>query len=252
MTSAPSAVARRAASARRSTLPSRSPTVVFNWPSAIRTTSGAYRPARGAPVLLEAADVHVVRLPHEVGTALPVPDHRSDEPLEVVACLIERPAVAADLGVLATLEVRGDALPDLRVLVAESAHVAGEAWRPIEDLVVQAVGLFRHEDVLLEGVANLVELFQDRRRPARDAPRRGRRQRLLEVHERVVQGLPALARRVQRSGQILVFKHGRTPYRRVYPASKGRVGYGAPHPRRYSCATGSQRSGRDSERSRWL
>src|SRR6476620_9605897 len=116
--SAPAAVARRAASARRSTLPSRSPTVVFSWPSAIRTTPGAYPPARAAPVLVEAADVDVVRLPHQVGAALAVPDHRPDEALEVVASLIQWPPLAADLGLLETLEVGRDARADLRVLVA--------------------------------------------------------------------------------------------------------------------------------------
>ena len=92
--------------------------------------------------------------------------------------------------------------------------------RPLQDLVVEAVLLLRDQDVLLERVVNLVELLQDGRRPVRD-PAGGRRgQSLFEVHERVVQRLPTLAGCVQGSGQVLVFRHGRTPYRRVLPKSK--------------------------------
>ena len=130
------------------------------------------------------ADVEVVRLPDEVGAALAVPDHRADEALEVVARLFERPRVGS----------RSSCRPACAIIFAMPAVISGcssrrrrtlpaSRGRPLEDLVVQPVGLLGHDDVLLERGADLVHLLGDHGRPILDPAGRRRGQRLLQVHE---------------------------------------------------------------------
>ena len=102
-----------------------------------------------------------------------------------------------------------DACGDLGVLLAEAPHVAREPGRPLEDLVVEAVGLLGDDDVLLERGADLVHLLDDDGRPVLDPPGRRRGQRLLQVHERIVQRLAALTGLLQRRGEVALPIHGR-------------------------------------------
>src|SRR5947207_4927215 len=94
----------------------------------------AYERRGVARALLEAADVDVVRLPDEVGAALPVPDDLADESLEIVAGLIERPALGSDLRLLEAVDHPSGGLLDLGVLLAKTPHVPGEPGRALEDL----------------------------------------------------------------------------------------------------------------------
>src|SRR5262245_9527524 len=136
----------------------------------MRTTSGSVR-ERGP--LLDAADVHVVRLPDQVGATLTVSDHRAHEPLEVVAGLFERPRFHPDIDLLEAGDRLLDLLDDLRVLLTEPSDVALEPWGTLQDLVVEAVRLLGHDHVLPEGVADLDHLLEHAGGPLRDPARGG-------------------------------------------------------------------------------
>ena len=134
-------------------------------------------------------------------------DHRTHEPLEVIARLLERPGVLADLDLLQAGDRVVDPLNDLGVLLAQSTDVGLEPGGALEDLVVEPVGLLGDHHVLTERVADLGHLLQHGRRPVGDPPGSGGRDGLLEVHDRIVERLAALARFVQRLADLLVGFH---------------------------------------------
>src|SRR4029453_12158888 len=86
MTSASASVARDAQAVRRSTLPGRSPTVVSTCPSAILTSVSL-----DGGGLLDPADVEVVGLPDQVRSELAMAHDLTQQPLEVVPGLAQRP-----------------------------------------------------------------------------------------------------------------------------------------------------------------
>jgi hypothetical protein len=85
-------------------------------PDHVRKRTGTA--TRRSRALLDAADVHVVSLPDEVGSPLTVSDHRAHEPLEVVPRALEGPRVLADLHLLEPGDRVVDLLDDLGVLLA--------------------------------------------------------------------------------------------------------------------------------------
>ncbi len=90
------------------------------------------------------------------------------------------------------------------MLLAQASHVAGQPGRPLEDLVVEAVGTFGHADVLFERLAHLDHLLEDRGRPIGDPAGRGGGDRLLQVDQGVVEGLAALPCGIECRGDLLV------------------------------------------------
>ena len=112
MRSASCSAARAVHSAMRATLPSRSPTVVFSWPSATRTTIGSLRDptlrTRGAerysvPPMSTLYASHTRSAPFcRWRTTAPIRRWRS------FACLVGRPGVALDLSRLQSLDERRD------------------------------------------------------------------------------------------------------------------------------------------------
>ena len=119
---------------------------------------------------------------------------------------------AADLGLLHARDHRVDGLGDARVLPAELRQVRGEPRRALQDLVVQPIGALGDDHVLVEGIPDLDELLEDAGGPVGDAAGGRGRDRLLQVDERIVQGLAACSSRVQRRG---------SRYRRVGPSNQG-------------------------------
>ena len=116
-------------------------------------------------------------------------------------------SIAADLDVLELVEVLVDALVDLGVLVAQTPDVAGQTRGPLENLVVQAVLLLGCDHVLFERGLDFVHLLDHRVGPIVDPPGGRGGQRLLQVDERVVQGLAPLPCLLQRRREIVVLVH---------------------------------------------
>src|SRR4029453_5188921 len=85
-TSASASVARDAQAVRRSTLPGRSPTVVSTCPSAILTSVSL-----DGEGLLDPANVEVVGLPDQVRSELAMAHDLTEQPLEVVPGVVQRP-----------------------------------------------------------------------------------------------------------------------------------------------------------------
>src|SRR2546428_9445430 len=202
--SAPAAVARLAADAISSTFPSMSPTVVFSWPSAIRTTKGSLRGrlAVQGRRLLRATDVDVVSLPHQVRAVLAMPHDQTQQALEVVAARVHGPRVRPGLARLEPVEGRPDLSLDDGVLLLQAPHIARESRRPRRDLVIETLGLLGDEHVLLERVAEAHELLPDLGAPLGRPPGRGGGNRLLQVNELIVQRRTAAFGRLQRRGEI--------------------------------------------------
>ena len=109
---------------------------------------------------------------------------------------MKRPGKRADLAV---------------VSLAQTPYVAGQPRGPLEDLVVEPIGLLRDEDVLIERLPDLDHVLKDLGGPIRDPAGDRGRDGILEMHEGVVQGLAPLARLSERTADLfLVAVHGIT------------------------------------------
>ena len=215
MRSAPAAVALEVHSAIRATLPSRSPTVVFSWPSATRTTTGSL-PVRTGP-----GRRSLFRRRRCRRCTPPRPGRR--RPVDGARCCRAAAGDRRARGPAATPRPRrrprrspGGRAPRRSAGSTEGCSscsrrsLPGEARRPFHDLLVEAAGLLRHDHVLLEGVAQRDHLLGHRCRPSGIRPAAGTGDRLLEVHERIVQGLAPAACGLEGGGQIARLVHRRT------------------------------------------
>ena len=132
-------------------------------------------------------------------------DHLTDEALQIVASLVERPAIGADLRLLEPFDHPRRCRLDLRVLLAQAPDVARQPRCPLQDLVVEPLGLLGDEDVLIERLPDLDHVLQDLGGPIGDSAGGRGRDGLLQMHEGVVQGLAPLPRLGERPADLFLF-----------------------------------------------
>ena len=107
----------------------------------------------------------------------------TEQPLEVVPRVVQRPRGSDGRG-LEPGDQDPRPLAQDGVFLAERVDLRRQVRGLGRDLVVQALGLLRDLDVLVDGVREALEPEQDLLAPIGLAPHGGPRARLLDLHQR--------------------------------------------------------------------